>query len=127
MPATSANLTTALSERAASAPPVRVHARSASDESTARGVDVGKAHALVRRGLSLYLHGEIDSAYALYRQASVSAPSEAPAFRGLGLCASRLGRRAEAVQAFARYLELASDAADAHLIRARLTALRAER
>jgi serine/threonine protein kinase len=122
----SASLSTALSERAASAPPVRVHARTVSDESTARGVDAGKAHALVRRGLTLYLHGEIDAAYALYRQASLSAPREAPAFRGLGLCASRLGRRAEAVQAFARYLELASDAADAHLIRARLAGLRAE-
>jgi hypothetical protein len=85
-----------------------------------------RARALSKKGLLLYLHAELDAAYAVYRQASLLAPDEPAAFRGLGLAASRLGRTYEARRAFTRYLELAPDAADARLIRARLAQLISE-
>jgi tetratricopeptide (TPR) repeat protein len=113
------------SDRASNALAARVDGKPQASASTLRDRD--KARALTRRGLTLYLHGELDAAYAVYRQATLLANTEAPAFRGLGLCASRMGRKAEARRAFARYLDLASDAADAHLIRARLSALNSER
>jgi serine/threonine protein kinase len=124
LPAARASARAEPSARSSGALPLRSDAR-ARVEAPAGELD--KARSLARRGLSLYLHGELDAAYALYRQATLLAPSEAPAFRGLGLCASRLNRKAEARRAFARYLELASEAADAHLIRARLGALDSER
>jgi eukaryotic-like serine/threonine-protein kinase len=105
-----------------SAPPAppRVATSEAENEATQR------ARALTRRGLTLYLHAELDAAYAVYRKASLLAPAEAAAFRGLGLSASRLGRGYEARRAFTRYLELAPSAPDAALIRARLAELISE-
>jgi tetratricopeptide (TPR) repeat protein len=85
-----------------------------------------RARALQKKGLALYLHAELDAAYAAYRQAALLAPNEAATFRGLGLAASRLGRSAEAQRALTRYLELAPAAADARQIRARLAQLISE-
>jgi eukaryotic-like serine/threonine-protein kinase len=79
-----------------------------------------RARELMNRGLSLYLHANLDAAYAAYRQASQLAPQDPAAFRALGLLGSQLGRNEEARRALARYLELAPDAADAALIRARM-------
>jgi serine/threonine-protein kinase len=87
---------------------------------------IQRARALQKKGLTLYLHAELDAAYAAYRQATLLAPDEAAAFRGLGLAASRLGRSAEAQRALTRYLELAPTASDARLIRARLAQLISE-
>jgi tetratricopeptide (TPR) repeat protein len=82
-----------------------------------------RARALQKKGLSLYLHAQLDAAYGAYRQATLLAPSEAAAFRGLGLTAGRLGRGREALRALTRYLELAPNAPDARLIRARVAEL----
>jgi serine/threonine-protein kinase len=79
-----------------------------------------RARALLRRGLSLYLHGDLDAAYAAYRKASQLAPEDPAAFRALGLLASQLRRVQEARRAFARYLELSPEASDRALIRARM-------
>jgi serine/threonine-protein kinase len=105
-----------------SAPPVPPRVTTSEGESEA----TQRARVLTRRGLTLYLHAELDAAYAVYRKASLLAPGEAAAFRGLGLSASRLGRSYEARRAFTRYLELAPAAPDAPLIRARLAQLISE-
>jgi serine/threonine-protein kinase len=101
-------------------PRARTQASEGGAEASAR------ARTLLRKGLTLYLHAEVDAAYAVYRQAAQLAPNEPAAFRGLGLTASRLGRSYEAQRAFTRYLELAPLAPDARLIRARLAALYSE-
>jgi tetratricopeptide (TPR) repeat protein/tRNA A-37 threonylcarbamoyl transferase component Bud32 len=82
-----------------------------------------RARALTRRGLSLYLHADLEAAYAAYRKATQLAPDDAVALRALGLLASQLGRTQEARRALARYLELSPDAPDADLMRARMKAL----
>lgn len=84
-----------------------------------RVLDKDEAQLLMRKALASYLHGEIASAYALYRRATQRDPSEPSAFRGLGLAASRLGKDHEARRAYARYLELAPSAEDAAQIRER--------
>jgi Flp pilus assembly protein TadD len=50
-------------------------------------------------------------------------PSDASAWRGLGLVAARRGDHAEARTAFARYLALQPHASDAPTIRKRIAAL----
>jgi tetratricopeptide (TPR) repeat protein len=88
-----------------------------------RAVDQARAAALVRKALASYLHGEIAAAYSAYRKATQSDPSDASAFRGLGLSASRLGKSHEARRAYARYLELSPRAADVEQVKARLAQL----
>jgi serine/threonine-protein kinase len=85
--------------------------------------DLLRARALTRRGLSLYLHADLEAAYAAYRKASLLAPDDPVAFRALGLLASQLGRTQEARRGLARYLELAPGAPDTDRIRARMKAL----
>jgi eukaryotic-like serine/threonine-protein kinase len=114
---------------AAPAEPVaedRAERGSALRASNAAAEQSRRARELMHRGLSLYLHADLDAAYAAYRQASLLAPHDPAAFRALGLLGSQLGRNQEARRALARYLELAPDAADAAPIRARMLRLAGE-
>lgn len=79
--------------------------------------------ALLRDASSAMLHGEIPHARELYREATLSAPRNTAAWRGLGLSSERLGLVPEARRAYARYLELAPDARDATTVRERLDRL----
>ena len=80
-----------------------------------------------------YKAGRYDEALAWLEREEAAVPhddsyaseGQVPYFRGRAL--EKLGRLDEARRAFARYLELAGDAQDAHLIRARWIALSAER
>lgn len=61
--------------------------------------------------------GDQDLALSDYR-ASIEFPKPPPAaFRGIGLIARQRGQNAEAIQAFARYIELAPDAPDSAFIK----------
>ena len=51
-------------------------------------------------------------------------PTQAEAWRGLGLTASRMGQRKDAEQAFERYLKLRPKAPDAARIREQLEKVR---
>lgn len=95
-------------------PPVAVEATPDSTDRTA---------ALLRDASSAMLHGEIPHARDLYREATLAAPRNAAAFRGLGLASERLGLVPEARRAYERYLELAPEARDAATVRERLERL----
>jgi Flp pilus assembly protein TadD len=69
------------------------------------------------------LHGEIPRARELYREATLAAPRNTAAWRGLGLSSERLHLVPEARTAYERYLELAPDARDADTVRDRLSHL----
>ncbi len=72
---------------------------------------------------SAMLHGEIPRARDLYREATLSSPRNAAAWRGLGLASERMGLNPEARTAYERYLSIAPNAADADTVRGRLEAL----
>lgn len=67
--------------------------------------------------------GDQNLALADYQMAAKSANPPPPAFRGIGLIARQQGQRQEAVQALARYLELAPDAPDAAFIKTYISEL----
>jgi hypothetical protein len=78
---------------------------------------------LVRDASRAMLHGEIPRARDLYREATLAAPRNAGAWRGLGLASERLHLLPEARTAYQRYLDLAPGAADAATVRERLSHL----
>lgn len=67
--------------------------------------------------------GDQGLALADYQAAANSANPPPPAFRGIGLIARQQGQRQEAIQALARYLELAPDAPDAAFIKTYISEL----
>ncbi|MDO8933482.1 MAG: M48 family metallopeptidase [Rhodocyclaceae bacterium] len=67
--------------------------------------------------------GDQELALADYLTSSLSANPPPPTFRGIGLISRQRGQRREAVQAFARYLELAPDAPDSSFIKAYISEL----
>ena len=77
----------------------------------------------MREAFSAYLRGDLPQAHDLYRRAVKELPGVSEAWRGLGLVAARLGRYDEARRALSRYLSLAPDALDAHVIAERKSAL----
>lgn len=79
--------------------------------------------ALLSDARSAMLHGEIPRARDLYREATLSSPRNAAAWRGLGLASERMGLTPEARTAYERYLSIAPTAADAETVRGRLEAL----
>lgn len=89
----------------------------------APGEDRASAESLSKRGTSAFAKGDLATAAGLYRDATLAAPSYAPAWRGLGLANERMGRTSTAVRAYKRYLKLAPKAKDASLIRRRLDKL----
>ena len=78
---------------------------------------------LVSEALGAYMRGQFPQARALYQRATVAAPRNVAAWRGLGLVAARLGQRRDATRAFERYLTLAPTAPDAARIRGQLEQL----
>ncbi|MDD5248511.1 MAG: M48 family metallopeptidase [Rhodocyclaceae bacterium] len=88
----------------------------------------GTASALASyyRGEAYRLRGGADDqelALADYRTSAADPNPPAQAFRGIGLIARQRGQRAEAAQAFARYLELAPDAPDSAFIKVYISEL----
>jgi predicted Zn-dependent protease len=75
-----------------------------------------EADALRRRGKS----GDDRRSLAAYRSLVAGHPGLAPAWRGLGLVAQRLGDLTTAAQAYRRYLEIDPSAADHELVRSLL-------
>src|SRR5204862_8235999 len=75
---------------------------------------------LVQEAAAAFVRGQMPRARAIYREATVRAPANADAWRGLGMASSRMGERAEAARAFKRYLELRPGAGDADAIRKKL-------
>lgn len=67
--------------------------------------------------------GDAERAASAYRFAIDRAPDLAAAWRGIGEVARRAGRRAEAIDAYRRYLDGAPDALDREAIRAELERL----
>ena len=67
--------------------------------------------------------GDTERAASAYRNAIDRAPDLAAAWRGIGEVARRAGRRAEAIDAYRRYLDGAPDALDREAIRAELERL----
>jgi predicted Zn-dependent protease len=67
--------------------------------------------------------GDAERAAGAYRWAVDRAPDLATAWRGIGEVARRAGRRAEAIDAYRRYLDGAPDALDREAVRAELERL----
>jgi tRNA A-37 threonylcarbamoyl transferase component Bud32/TolA-binding protein len=86
--------------------------------------DATAATTLFREAASAFVRGDSQRARDLYLQVLARDPARADAYRGLGLAAARLGRRAEASRAFERYLQVRPNAPDAARIRAELAKLR---
>ncbi|MBS1119330.1 MAG: serine/threonine protein kinase with repeat [Deltaproteobacteria bacterium] len=82
-------------------------------------VEKPSAEVLYRAGFQAFVHGDTKAALASFNRAQQANPSFAPAWRGLGMVQERIGDKAAAKSAFARYLQLAPAAADADQIRAR--------
>jgi serine/threonine protein kinase len=113
-------------------PPAETHTearvRPAPEEPTITHAEVtpestDRSASLVREASSAMLHGEIPHARELYREATLAAPRNAAAWRGLGLASERLHLVPEARTAYERYLQIAPGAGDAETVRERLTRL----
>jgi eukaryotic-like serine/threonine-protein kinase len=78
---------------------------------------------LVQQASSAFIQGQMPRARALYRDATAKAPTNADAWRGLGMVSSRMGQREEAARAFNRYLSLRPNAPDAAAIKKKLDEL----
>jgi serine/threonine protein kinase len=88
-------------------------------------LDRAKAEADSDRGTQALLKGYLPEAIEAFRAATQAAPNFAPAWRGLGLANERMGRRAEAIEAFRRYLRYAPQGAESEVVRTRLARLEA--
>lgn len=73
------------------------------------------------------LQGRLDRALELFERASEQDPDSAPAHRGLAVVYERLGRAADAVQAYRRALDLQPRGPQAAALRERLQKLQAAR
>jgi serine/threonine-protein kinase len=75
---------------------------------------------LVQEAAAAFVRGQLPRARALYREATVKAPANADAWRGLAMASSRMGQREEAARALQRYLALRPNAPDAEALRRKL-------
>jgi regulator of sirC expression with transglutaminase-like and TPR domain len=80
--------------------------------------------ALLSQASTAFALGKAGEARALYQQVVRLDPREAAGWRGLGVAASQLGARCDAVLAFQRYLALRPRAPDAARVRQQLEALK---
>jgi hypothetical protein len=83
-------------------------------------VDVEAAY---RIGLQQFARGDTNAALASLRTSLAGNPNYAPTWRGLGLVFEKMGEKAQAKNAYQRYLKLAPTAGDAEIIRGRLERL----
>ena len=81
------------------------------------------AEARYREGLKLLMQGKLDDAVRRLNEALRYNPRLSLAYRALGLAHEKLGRTAQARDAFGRYLKLRPDAPDAEAIRGRIEGL----
>jgi len=79
---------------------------------------------LLDEAASAFVLGQAPRARSIYQQIVDRQPTQADAWRGLCLSASRMGQRKDAERAFERYLKLRPTAPDAARIRAQLDKLR---
>lgn len=85
------------------------------------------ADELSRKANQELLHGRLVSALELFERAVERDSRSEPAYRGLGVVNERIGRRAEAMRAFRRALELEPHGPHVAALRARLERLEAIR
>jgi len=78
----------------------------------------------VRRGEAALEQGRVDEALASFREALDTEPTNAAAFRGLGMAYAMQGDDAQALQSYDKYLRLAPAAPDAAEIRQSIRELR---
>jgi serine/threonine-protein kinase len=137
-PRTTAPVATALSvpavspERTPRTTPLRASRRAApktaslpaSAPAKTSTADATATTALFREAAIAFVRGESQRSRDLYLQVLARDPARADAYRGLGLAAARLGKRAEAARAFERYLQARPNAPDAARIRTELAKLR---
>ena len=95
----------------------------AMESMTTAAQDRARATELTGEGNRLSLQGRLPAAIEKFREATLAAPSYAPAWRGLGIAYERMNRNADALRAFRRYVRIAPGAADAPRIQARIEAL----
>ncbi|HMI93334.1 MAG TPA: protein kinase [Polyangiales bacterium] len=79
---------------------------------------------LLDEAASAFVLGQTPRARGIYQQILDRQPTQADAWRGLCLTASRMGQRKDAERAFERYLKLRPTASDAARLRAQLDKLR---
>ncbi|TMA08585.1 MAG: tetratricopeptide repeat protein [Deltaproteobacteria bacterium] len=79
----------------------------------------------VRRGEDALEQGNADEALASFRAALENEPTNAVAFRGLGMAYAMQGHDSEALQAYDKYLRLMPKALDAPGIRRSMLDLKA--
>ncbi len=92
-------------------------------EATTARQDRTRAAELTNEANRLSLAGRLPAAAEKYREATLTAPSYAPAWRGLGIANERMNRTADALRAFRRYVRIAPNAPDAPRIQSRIEAL----
>jgi serine/threonine protein kinase len=86
--------------------------------------DLPTIRALLDEAASAFVLGQTPRARSIYQQILDRQPAQADAWRGLGLTASRMGQRNDAVRAFEQYLKLRPNAPDAARIHEQLDKLR---
>ena len=79
----------------------------------------------VRRGEDALEQGNADEALASFRAALENEPTNAVAFRGLGMAYAMEGHDSEALQAYDKYLRLMPKALDSPAIRRSMLELKA--
>jgi tetratricopeptide (TPR) repeat protein len=85
------------------------------------GADTERATRETQAGTDALLRGQLADAIRHLTAATRANPRHAPAYRSLGLARQRMGHDADAARAYRRYLALAPRAADAEIIRRRLS------
>jgi serine/threonine-protein kinase len=83
-------------------------------------LDAAALNAKLKQAATAFALGQIEGARGVYLEIVAASPSQAEAWRGLGLAASRLGDHVQAARAFKRYLALRPTAVDAERIRQQL-------
>jgi serine/threonine-protein kinase len=99
------------------APAPKVEAPKSAAKAEPQGAPVGD---MIKQAAAAFVRGQMPLARSLYRDATERAPSNADAWRGLGMVSSRMGEKSEASRAFKRYLTLRPDAPDAEAIKKKL-------
>lgn len=91
--------------------------RPASWDAKSKPIDPDDAGQLVRAGADLAKAGKCPEAIPFFRRVAQIDPRFAAAHKGLGTCYAKLGRRADAVNAYKQYLLYAPDAPDVEKVR----------
>ena len=113
-----------------SAPPKRARTREVrepkadSSAAVSTEADGPTIRELLDEAASAFVLGQMPRARSIYQQVLDRQPTQADAWRGLGLTASRMGQRKDAERAFERYLRLRPNAPDAARLQEQLDKMR---